>query len=195
MSLWTGREPWTIQGQIQPGDPPNPTIAPVVDVTPPPAAIPSPTASASPLPTPISYGPVAVVEGSEQPAGPWGDFGLVSTDADGVQHWRGMISDVVEMNDPRVSGTDVGELNMDAWGSPSDGAAIQEGSARLTNDEGSWEGTYTGVYDSVHGDTFVAWHTGSGAYAGLTYLFLGPGTSGDTIKLRGLIYPGTPPQP
>jgi hypothetical protein len=110
-----------------------------------------------------------------------------------------MVSYVHEMNDPRVSGTDVTDLNMDGWERPEHGAAIQWGSTRLTNEEGAWTGTFTGVFDSVRGDTFVAWLTGSGAYAGLTYFlatapearFLG----GDLIELQGQIYPGMPPQP
>jgi hypothetical protein len=190
--LITGTGPWTIQGQIQPGDPPTPSIAQVVeDVTPPPAESVAPL----PVPTPVVYDPVTLVEGSERSAGSWGDFGLRSTDANDVQHWRGTSAWLHETNDPRVTGTDVTDLNMDGWEQPWHGAAIQWGSARLTNPEGSWTGTSSGVFDSVHGDAFVAWFTGGGAYAGLTYFVLGTGAGGGAIKLQGLIYPGTPPAP
>jgi hypothetical protein len=191
--LITGKGPWTIRGQIQPGDPPTPSIAQVVeDVTPPPAESVAPL----PVPSPIVLGPVTLVEGSERSAGSWGDFGPRSIDyGAGVQHWRGTTAWVHESNDPRVTGTDVTDLNMDGWEKPEHGAAIQWGSVRLTNSVGFWTGTSSGVFDSIRGDTFVGWLTGSGAYAGLTYFVLGTGTGGDAIKLQGQIYPGTPPAP
>jgi hypothetical protein len=102
-------------------------------------------------------------------------------------HW------VAEMNDPRVSGLNVTDMYGDAWEQPSHGAAIQWGRTRTTNAQGAWTGTYTGVYDSVNGDTFVGWSSGSGAYAGLTLFQVGTGQPPNTIQ--GLIYPGTPPQP
>jgi hypothetical protein len=87
----------------------------------------------------------------------------------------------------------VGDLNVDGWERPEHGGAIEWGRSLTTNAQGAWEGTYTGVFDSVSGDTYVGWWTGSGAYVGLSFFLLGTGYPPNTIQ--GLIYPGTPPQP
>jgi hypothetical protein len=189
--LLTGTGPWTIQGQIQPGDPPNPESFPPLAGT-----TFAATASANPaLPTPVAYGPVTVVEGTASNGEGGNDLEVVSTGAGGVQHARASDSHwVLALNDPRVSGGNVADLHLDAWGyCASSCAAIQWGRMRTTNAQGAWDGAFTGTWDGGHGDTYVSWLTGKGAYAGLTFFYLG--TDYPPNKLQGLIYPGAPPHP
>jgi hypothetical protein len=191
--LWTGQAPWTILGLIFPAAPPDlaalPAFAPA---TPAPTAPASPTAAPSPLPSAVVHGPVSVVTGTldntytsplNGTSGPGGitryrDFTFIAAD---------------RVNDPRVSGTETEYWNMDGWGTPDNGAALQWGSVRLENAGGAWEGTGSGIFDS-RGDTIAIWYEGTGGYAGLAYSELVT-SSEPAWKIQGQIFPGDPPTP
>ena len=85
--LWTGKEPWTLRGQVFPGDPPElaalPTLAPA---TPGPTVAASPVASLSALPAAAVYGPVSVVAGTH--AFTATDVGVSTSGAGGVTGYR-----------------------------------------------------------------------------------------------------------
>jgi hypothetical protein len=97
--------------------------------------------------------------------------------------------------DPRMTGRYTAAWNVDYWGTPDkqNGALVQWGTGRLTNDGGSWDGRAAGVYSSDEGDTIVWWWTGTGGYAGLAAFELVTGTQ--PWKVQGQIFPGTPPDP
>ena len=177
--LWTGFEPWKIQGQIFPGDPPPPYAEDAMGTE-----------------RPVDGGPVADeavarVTGTATCPGqsmPW------TTDPDGTQHVRdGMFRCTVTTDEPRVSGTEVAPRNMDLWGTIDDGAGVQWGTSRLENDGGAWEGTGSGVWSSDRGDIIAFWYKGTGGYAGLSYFELWTGH--DPWKIQGQIFPGDPPTP
>jgi hypothetical protein len=156
------------QGPVaSPGSPVTATQAPA-------SASPSPTPNRSLLPTAkaATFGPFTVVSGQVTCNG--GSDGTQTTDTRDVTHIRGGTLECAETtNDARVSGRSVWGVNMDRWGTgPRNAAMVQWGSVRITNDGGSWEGTYTGTYDPDRGDTIVAWMKGSGGYAGLVYFEL-----------------------
>ncbi len=168
----------------KPASPPPAASAPALT----PTVAPSEAGS---QPTAVACGPVAVVSGTENC---YITEGTVTTDADGRSHSRGgtvQCTDIV--NDARVTGAVTGTWASDRWGTESSGALVQWGVLRLENEEGAWEGRYTGVYSSDRGDTIVFWWTGTGGYAGLTYFELVTG-SGPWV-LQGQIFPGTPPAP
>jgi hypothetical protein len=185
--LWTGLEPWTIQGQIFPGDPPPPFAEEA-------------TGTGRPeVGGPVAKGALAAVSGTA--TCPTGDFGTPTTDADGVHHYRDMLWKCeVRTDDPRVTGTEIAPWKQDLWGTyqqgtrmPVSGASVQWGTARLENDGGAWEGTGSGVWSSDRGDIIAFWYKGTGGYAGLGYFELWTGTEPWTIQ--GQIFPGDPPMP
>jgi hypothetical protein len=164
-----------------------------------PFAAPTPTpteaATATATPTAVSYGPVAVVTGTDSCPGLNPDWKL---DPDGTAHVRGLAVECIDVtDDPRVSGTATGTWSIDVWGNPNlgVGAGVQWGTMRLVNDGGTWEGKLSGVAVLPEpGDTIVIWYTGAGGYAGLTYFQLITGHA-PTWEIHGQIYPGDPPTP
>ena len=178
--LDTGQDPWRIQGQVFPGDPPPPYAA-------------EPTGTERPeTGGPVADDAVAVVSGTG--TCPTVDLGDATTDADGVTHYRGgTFACTVSTDDPRVSGTETAPWNIDLWGTDINGALVQWGTSRLENDGGAWVGTGSGVYSSDRGDIIAFWYTGTGGYAGLSYFELWTGREPWTIE--GQIFPGDPPTP
>ncbi len=179
--LWTGFEPWRIQGQIFPGDPPPPYAE-----------------EATGTERPVNGGPVAdeavaKVTGTHACPGMEPDW---TTDPDGTMHFRDYAFECTDTtDDPRVSGTHAGSANMDVWGTLEQGAGVQWASVRLENAGGAWEGRAMGVASLPgRGDTIVIWYTGTDGYAGLSYFELITG-SPPTLKIRGQIFPGDPPTP
>jgi len=179
--LLTGQEPWTIRGQIFPGDPPPPytegtTIA-------------RPGAGG-----PVADEAVAVVTGSATCPGQSVSW---THDPGGTWHARdGLFTCTMRTDDPRVSGTETAPWNMDAWGNPNLGevALVQWGTPRLENAGGAWEGRGSGVASLPgRGDIIAIWYKGTGGYAGLSYLELLTGREPWTIQ--GQIFPGDPPMP
>jgi hypothetical protein len=181
--LWTGVEPWKIQGQVFPGDPPPPYAKEATGTGRPEAG------------GPVADNAVAVVTGTA--TCPTADLGKATTDAGGVQYFREVdFRCTMRTDDPRVSGTHTsGAWNIDWWGEAdlSSGALVQWGTPRLENAGGTWEGTGSGVYSSDRGDIIAFWYRGIGAYAGLAYFELWTGQEPWTIQ--GQIFPGDPPTP
>ncbi len=180
-ALWTGWDPWTIRGQIFPGDPPN--VAGLSTVTGPDPTPNLPTSPPMPASTPaaIAYGPVAVVRGTHV---------YTVVDIGG-----GTYAGIDTVNDPRVSGTFLSpSWTLNFWGTTSDdlGSGTQWGPTRLKNAGGEWQGVASGIYDDG-GDVIAIWYTGTGGYAGLSYFELWTGT--DPWTIRGQIFPGDPPTP
>lgn len=119
----------------------------------------------------------------------------VSTVEDGVVRTRGAILVTIEeTSDPRVSGRAVIDLNVDAY--PGEGglpgaAQVRYGRMRLENDDGAWDGWFTGrLNDSGFVQTY--WLAGEGAYEGLSYVVTAGG-NGNLWLSQGLIYPGELP--
>jgi hypothetical protein len=142
---------------------------------------------------PVSYGPTTLVSGSS--SGSAIDEGTVTTDADGSSHSRnGTVSSKLTSNDPRAAGTVAGSWNSDRWGEGvANGAAIEWGTSRLTNNNGSWDTEYSGVYTTETGTFLTRWHTGTGAYEGLAmFSWI---TESESGEWHGLIFPGVPPTP
>lgn len=145
-------------------------------------------------PTPVTFGPVTVVTGTDSCPGLNPDWTI---DPDSTAHVRDLAVECVDKtDDPRVSGTATGNWSMDFWGNPNQGmgAGVQWGTIRLVNDRGAWDGKLSGVGALPEpGDTIVIWYTGTGGYAGLTYFQLITGHP--SWKIQGEIYPGDPPPP
>jgi hypothetical protein len=159
---------------------------------------PSPESPALPSATgEPAFGPAALVHGRVKCALL---FGPATVDDDGTKHHRDGATDCTfTMDDPRVSGRDIGTWLADRWTRLSDDKTIliQWGTSRLTTDGGSWDGTNSGAYDGDV-DTMSYWYRGRGAYKGLTYhAWLTEGPLEDTrqwaYKVEGIIHPGTPP--
>jgi hypothetical protein len=153
-----------------------------------PGASSSKSGTASPAePTPISWGSATFVQGTVQLN--IGPVGTVTYDEDGTRHSRdGTLRATLTANDPRVSGTVIGTWNSDRWGTEDGEAMVQWGTATLSNEEGSWEAPYSGVYTTESGDYISRWYVGAGGYEGLTFFMwlADPG-------FQGLIYKGDPP--
>lgn len=168
----------------------TPTAAP----TPTADSTPAPTLNAAPSPTPVAYGPAVVVSGIE--ACTKKAEGTMTPDSDGTTHSRGTVLACTDTsNDPRVSGTATYTWAFDGWAS---GAHVQWGAGTLANEEGTWEGTYTGSYSNTNGDILLFWFKGTGAYKGLSYgmwAVLPPEDVAWTYPVRGIIFPGSPPAP
>lgn len=203
-ALWTGKDPWTIRGQVFPGDPPNLAAMPTLAPAPPKATTAaSPAASLSPLPTAIVYGPVSVVTGTH--AFTTMDAGMSTAGPGGATSYRdGTFTGIDRANDPRVSFTWTGSpWAMDIWGSFAKGAGIEWGLDRGENAGGAWECSGSGIFSSDRADTIAIWCKGTGGYAGLAYFELitasdpfGLIPSDDANRLiHSEIFPGNPPTP
>jgi hypothetical protein len=118
-----------------------------------------------------------------------------TTIEDGVIRLRdSVLVTIEEATDPRVSGRASISVNFDAY-PDAEGRTTQVrfGSMRLVNDDGWWEGRFTGKL-SARGFDQTYWLSGSGAYEGLSYVVTAFG-SGPVWQSHGLIYPGElPPQ-
>jgi hypothetical protein len=184
-ALITRSEPWKIQGQIFPGDPPPPYAE-------------GTTIARREASGPVADHAVAVVKGTAVCPGLDFDF---TTDPDGTQHVRDDYHAnrcTVETDDPRVSGVRSSTWNMDLWGNPDAGqwAVVQWGTPRLENAGGAWEGRATGISSSPgRGDIIVNWYKGTGGYAGLGYFELWTGGLDGPWKVQGEVFPGDPPTP
>jgi len=182
--LWTGVEPWKIEGQVFPGDPPPPYAEGGTTIV-------RPQASG-----PVADDAVAVVTGTATCPGL--DFAW-TTDPDGTWHVRDDYHAdrcTLTTDDPRVTGVRSSTWNFDLWGDPNygTGAGVQWGTPRLENDGGAWEGRATGVVSLPgRGDIIVNWYKGTGGYEGLAYFELWTGSG--PWKIQGQIFPGDPPTP
>jgi hypothetical protein len=165
------------------------TATPILAATPPPAAAPTPIPSG----TPIAYGPAVVVHGRASCDATWG---TTTTGADGTSHMRGGVVECIHTsNDDRVSGNETSSFNGDGW---ANAAMVLFGASRITNEGGSWEGTYSGANSDSTGDIVLWWFKGTGGYAGLSYVMwehLSPAEVAWSYPVEGMIFPGEPPTP
>ena len=179
-ALYSGSEPWKIQGQIFPGDLPPPYAE-------------GTTITRLQADGPVADDAVAVVTGTA--VCPGLDF-TFTTDPDGTQHVRDDYHAdrcTVTTDDPRVSGHRTSTWNIDRWRHVGWGL-VQWGTVRLENDGGAWEGRAAGVASyPERGDIFVNWYRGTGGYGGLSYFELW--TWYEPWKIQGQIFPGDPPTP
>jgi hypothetical protein len=181
--LITGSEPWKIQGQIFPGDPPPPYAE-------------GTTVTRRQAGGPVADDAVAVVTGTAVCPGLNFTF---TTGPDGTHHVRDDYHAgrcTVSTDDPRTSGSRSSTWNIDLWGNPSAGigAGVQWGTPRLENDGGAWEGRAAGVVSlPARGDIILNWYKGTGGHAGLGYFELWTGYGPWVIQ--GQIFPGDPPTP
>ena len=157
---------------------------------------------------------VAAVAASEEPAVADQDESEVSTDEDdedlsgtavyidGLRTWQTWEGDdtiyELEMSDPRANGTYT-EFDFvgDGYDSESQQPSIAAlGRVTLVNDEGSWSGHESAVWDDEMGWRLTAWLAGEDAYEGLTlYLHAHrfPVYSTPQMEFDGVIFEGEPP--
>ena len=108
---------------------------------------------------------------------------------DGITAHRGMVVTCTDtMSDPRVSGTARLEYSTDVR---ADESADMWGAYVLSNDGGTWEGTFSGTVDAGNSNTRVeSIHRGTGDYEGLLYrLSVVSDAAGTGFDLTGLIVP------
>lgn len=154
--------------------------------SPTPSASSSATSPASLWPTPVAYGPATLVTGSDAFSV---DMGTATTDADGTIHDRGAFRSTLTCDDERVAGRMVAQWNTSRW----DGALIQWGRARITNDGGRWVGRYTGVFTAKTFDMITWWFTGTGGYEGLSMYMWEETSGGPEGTFHALVFPGGVP--
>jgi len=115
---------------------------------------------------------------------------------DDIQQYRGVtIRQVIEADDPRMSGEGMLHGSRDTHPYAGVGLDVDWGTLRIENEDGAWEGVYSGVgVDGVTGET--TWFVGEGAYEGLTAFTRAvtaiPDTDGPW-QFEGWIYLGDPP--
>ena len=183
-------------GLIFPGPPP-PDQPALAELPTPPMLPPGLPPGGTPMPSPQTWGPVTLVQGTEactaldaasRPTP--GVGGEVSTE-NLVSACTGVF------NDRRVTGTKVVVLNDNGWGGGREsGASVQWGAARVESAAGTWEGTFSGAYTAETGDMVSAWLEGTGAYAGFSlfeWIAAPSGTVTTGYPVIGLIFPGPPP--
>ena len=154
------------------------------------------TTTTAPAATSTTLAPISYPGGATYVTGHITDFaisaGNVTTNADGTTQGRdGTIDYTLVSNDPRAAGTVTGTWHSDRWGTPANAAIIQWGEATITNENGTWEGSYNGFWTSSVGDVITRWWQGTGDYEGLTFYMAATGFS--DWEWVGLIYPGDPP--
>lgn len=71
--------------------------------------------------------------------------------------------------------------------------AVQWGWARITNDEGSWDGVWSSNVREDGEQIVLAWYQGSGAYEGWSYVETQLGQYQEPRDTFGILYPGDPP--
>jgi len=71
--------------------------------------------------------------------------------------------------------------------------AIEWGWARISNDGGSWDGTWTSTVGEGQDQVIMAWYKGTGDYEGWTYVETQSGEYQADRETFGIVYPGAPP--
>jgi hypothetical protein len=103
----------------------------------------------------------------------------------------------ITMTDPRLTGTLSFSMNLDYFGVPEpDPGLVSWGTWRLTADDGTWEGDYTGWGEQWPGtEVKTGWLKGSGAYEGLSASFHVVANGHWLLdgEVEAMIFPGNPP--
>jgi hypothetical protein len=147
---------------------------------------------------PTTLAPASYPGGATYVTGRLADFtldqGTVTTNPDGTSQSRdGTITYTLISDDARVAGTVASVWNTDRWGpDPSNGVFVEWGEATLTNENGTWETSHSGIFATPLGDMNARWWVGSGDYTGLTFYMAIPGET-EPWEWVGLVYPGAPP--
>ena len=115
---------------------------------------------------------------------------------DVYRHRDSVLTGVGEFSDPRLSGASTVIFNVDV--DPSTGQGIMCGTIKLENDDGTWEGAYTGMeFETSDGDFFTSsgWLSGSGSYAGYSAYIQTTANQGGagTGTTHGVVFKGQPP--
>ncbi len=173
------------------GSPRRPeSMVPPVEIASMTPATPAAPASLPPTPAPSPDG-----EGDENVAGTESlalptDWAATAT-GDSARLRDAVITTTASMNDPRVRGTGTWQANADLRS----GIGPVWGAYRLAGPAGTWEGTCTGsLWAAGAGGLRTCWLAGSGGYDGYTY-YLSATWSDTGGDVRGVIYPGSPPEP
>ena len=127
------------------------------------------------------------------------------TVVDGMLEVRGVVftGDRFEMDDPRLTGTVTGAVNVDVHKvSDFEDVVLQTLEIRIENDDGSWSGQGTNLIHAGGAvpeeetiDLVTLPMTGAGAYEGLSAYLIVVGTE-DPTTVEGVIYEGElPPFP
>ena len=95
-----------------------------------------------------------------------------------------------QAGDERLSGDIDLVYNIAGW---SGTGAVQWGYARISNDEGTWNGTWSSNVQEGGEQVILGWYEGTGAYEGWTYVETQYGEYQQPRETFGIVYPGTPP--
>jgi len=95
-----------------------------------------------------------------------------------------------ETDDERLNGDIDLIYNIAGW---SGTGAVQWGYARISNDEGSWHGTWSSNVQEGGEQVILGWYEGTGAYEGWSYVETQYGEYQQPRETFGIVYPGTPP--
>jgi hypothetical protein len=149
----------------------------------------------------------AAVKATEQPEAPAdgdGDLSGTAVYTDGLRTWQYWEGDdtiyELEMSDPRANGTYT-EWGATIVGNGYDGDSLRPSlvglmEVTLANDEGTWTGVQSAVWDDDMGWRLTAWLAGEDAYEGLSlYLHAHrfPVYSTPGMEFDGIIFDGEPP--
>ena len=144
-------------------------------------------------------GPAAYVHGFFDGVDCCGDEVETFDDAGNRLTLRGMTgSGTSEMDDPRLSGVWEQTVSVDEFAQPDtdERVEIQWGELTITNDEGTWAGTWTSTYDSAAvSETPLIQYllTGGGAYKGLSAILSVTRSGWPRSAVAGAIFPGPLP--
>jgi hypothetical protein len=102
------------------------------------------------------------------------------------------------MSEPRLEGDYYMSYDTDEHRGPEGTTSVGSGTWRIENDEGAWQGTFTGVEFFDHVSTVSMPLAGEGAYEGQTAIWevVHHPDSADAIcnwDVRGVIIEGSPP--
>jgi hypothetical protein len=129
----------------------------------------------------------------------WHEDDAESYGEDRSRYRGGLVEEVIEVDDPRMSGTVWSTWNFDTLPDPSGlvfgaGGALGTGSTEIVNDDGSWRGTFHGYKDPATFDWFIEYDlAGTGAYEGHSALLHVKGQGG-RMDVDGFIFPGAWPE-
>ena len=96
----------------------------------------------------------------------------------------------VRFDDPRVSGTVTTTGNYDCH---AQAGCVTWGQQEIVGPDGGWSGSFNGVIDPDFTERAFAVLSGTGGYAGLTFIVHAVGPLNETPTVVGLIYEGGPP--
>jgi hypothetical protein len=93
-------------------------------------------------------------------------------------------------SDPRLSGEIDLIYNIMGW---SGTGAVQWGYARISNEEGSWNGNWSSNVQDGGDQIILGWYVGASAYEGWSYVETQVGEFQQPRETFGIVYPGPPP--